>query len=398
MKKIGIIRIPFNIDSLRQVTDQLSFFEGDVYLIDLSNRLATVNKESLSANVKLASCDSYELDCLVELVQFLKLDNVISFPEAGLIDSARIRDELGMRGHSYEVELNSTNKYLMRQSFLRDKLTQVHSRKCNIIELYSTLLDFGFPAIVKPSNLTGGIGVQFIESKKEIINYVNRINNNPYSRDCDLVIESFISGAEYSVEGVLLDNTIHIYGITEKQTTGAPYFVEVGHAFCPNHPLIEVLVPSLKSFFKSLGMFLCPFHIEFKVVDGCIEIIEVHSRFGGDYITKLIEYSIGSKVYLDYINYLVFGIVPCIDKHQSTITTIQFSVSLGGKVESITSLEPSFLDDLLEYKVVVKEGDVLNPQVGYYERPAYFIARIENTSQIDNLRSRINHFVIELCT
>ena len=151
------------------------------------------------------------------------------------------------------------------------------------------------------------MGVQLIKDITEIAKYSSRLQNNAYANGCELIVESFLPGEEFSAEGVLLDGEIQIYGVTEKETTEQPYFVETGHRFETNHRLLAWLHPALKKVFEALDMTTCPFHVEFKIVDGCLEIIELHSRFGGDFVTKLIEYSSGNKVFLEYAEFLCHG-------------------------------------------------------------------------------------------
>jgi len=213
-----------------------------------------------------------------------------------------------------------------------------------------------------------------------------------------LVLESVVLGAEYSVEGLLLDGVVHLYGVTEKQTTEAPYFVEIGHRFDANHPLMTLLHPTLQAIFSALGMTLCPFHIEFKVVDQRVEIIEIHSRFGGGFITRLMEYSLGNEVFLEYAEYLMHGRIPCVDRHAAIVTAVGFTLVPAGVVRSVSALPQTDIIELLEHKISVRLGDVINPQTSFYDRPAYFIARLKDGQAAQAFEQWIKGFTIELAT
>lgn len=396
MTKLGILQLPYNLDSLRQIIEQLSSFNGKVYFIDLPERVAATQVSPLPDNIAFVTCPSYETDSLVEIEKTLALDNLISFAELGLIPAAHVRDALSMPGHNVETELNSVDKYKMRQLLIENGLTLVKTTKCRPDELAAAVAHFGLPAIAKPSSLTGSIGVQLLEQASDLNEYIARINSNVYSKGCELVLESYIPGAEYSVEGLLLNGTIHIYGVTEKQTTQAPYFVETGHRFNPNHPLLSWLYPTLQEVFVALSMTLCPFHIEFKIVDERLEVIEIHSRFGGDFITKLLEYSLGNKAFLEYVEYLCHGIIPRINRHDASVTAVQFSTVPAGVVQSVSTLPPAVAACLLEYKIGVKPGDVIRPQTGFYDRPAFFISRLKDEHEARTFQQCINDFKIEL--
>lgn len=207
-------------------------------------------------------------------------------------------------------------------------------------------------------------------------------------------------GAEFSVEGLLLDGELRIYGVTEKETTEQPYFVETGHRFDPNHQFMPWLHPALEEIFGALGMKICPFHVEFKIMDGRLEIIELHSRFGGDFITKLIEYSSGNKVFLEYAEFLCYGNIPCVVRAGADVTAVKFSTVSAGRITSVSPLNNDFIGTLLEHKIAVKEGDIINPATGYYDRPAYFISKFKNSNEEMVFQTAFKQFKIltsEIC-
>lgn len=394
MTRLGILQLPYNLDILKQITTQLSHFNGHVFLIDSDTRISSVKKFELPSNLHFVACDSYAVECIQALSIDLRLDHLISLAELGLMPASQVRDQLSMRGHGSEVEKKSVDKHAMRVALAGANLTGVKFEKCTIDQLSGVLGRFGLPAIVKPISLTGSIGVQLIGHIAEIADYSNRLQNNPYANGCELIVESFVPGAEFSVEGLLLDGELQIYGLTEKATTEQPYFVETGHRFDSNHRLLPWLHPVLKEIFAALGMTLCPFHVEFKIVDGCLEIIELHSRFGGDFITKLIEYSSGNKVFLDYVEFLCFGIWPHVNRAEAQVTAVKFSTVSAGRVTSVSSLSDAFIETLLEHKIAVKEGDVISPLTGYYDRPAYFISKYKSPDDEAFFQAAFSQFEI----
>lgn len=394
MTRLGILQLPYNLDILKQITTQLSHFNGHVFLIDTDARISSVKEFVLPSNIHFVACDSYAVDCIQALSIDLRLDNLISLAELGLMPASQVRDRLSMRGHSAEVEKNSVDKHAMRVALAEAGLTGAKFEKSTISQLTDVVSRFDLPVIVKPVSLTGSIGVQLIKDIAEIADYSNRLQNNAYANGCELIVESFLPGAEFSVEGLLLDGELQIYGVTEKETTEQPYFVETGHRFDANHRLLPWLHPALKEIFEALGMTICPFHVEFKIIDGYLEIIELHSRFGGDFITKLIEYSSGNKVFLEYAEFLCCGSRPRINRVDAQVTAVKFSTVSAGRIASISPLNDEFIGTLLEHKIGVKEGDVINPATGYYDRPAYFISKFRNPDEEAFFQTAFNQFKI----
>jgi hypothetical protein len=121
------------------------------------------------------------------------------------------------------------------------------------------------------------------------------------------------------------------------------------------------------------------------VTDGKIEIIEIHSRFGGGFITKLIELATGNKLFLDYVRYLDEGILPFVDRKNKLITSIQFVLCEKGRVSFVNLLPEENLDWLVDYKCDCKIGDIITPSTGYFDRPSYYIYQSE-TRELEKKR------------
>jgi biotin carboxylase len=386
--RMGIIRLPYNTDVFGQVVQNLTNFDGEIVFIDEPATIDRLRDYALPPNCSFQRVDLRSNDALVSLCKALQPNNVLSFAELGLMPAARVRTSLGMWGHGVDTELASVDKYTMRTTLAEHGLTSVATRKVAVAQLSEALAQARLPVIVKPASLTGSIGVQLIERLDQVDDYIARLSRNEMAKECDLVIETYLPGDEYSVEGLLLDGEVYIYGVTEKSTTGAPYFVETGHAFHAEHPLISPLQVQLPRIFAALGMSLCPFHVEFKMHDGEVEIIELHSRFGGDLITKLIEVSLGNEVFLEYVNYLAYGARPIIDRTDRAIAAIHFVTCGPGTIESIDLFDTAGSDWIEDHKSAAAVGDRVTPAVGYYERLAHFIYKA-NTPQIESQRRNL---------
>ena len=132
MTRLGILQLPYNLDILKQITTQLSHFNGHVFLIDTDARISSVKEFVLPSNLHFVACDSYSVDCIQALSIDLRLDNLISLAELGLMPASQVRDKLSMRGHSAEVEKNSVDKHAMRVALAAAGLTGVKFEKSTI--------------------------------------------------------------------------------------------------------------------------------------------------------------------------------------------------------------------------------------------------------------------------
>ena len=96
-----------------------------------------------------------------------------------------------------------------------------------------------------------------------------------------------MEGPEVSVETLSIDGECHVIQITDKITTNAPYFVEMGHSEPSALPdeIKQKIVQTTKSAVKAIGIENGPSHTELKITAEGPKIVELGARLGGDNIT-----------------------------------------------------------------------------------------------------------------
>ena len=110
------------------------------------------------------------------------------------------------------------------------------------------------------------------------------------SRNHSVVIEQFIDGPEFSVEAIVWQGEPHVLAVTDKKTTDAPFFVELGHNQPSIFPLSvqqQVREAALAGM-KALNLDNCAAHCELKIQDGQPYLMEIGARLGGDFITTVL--------------------------------------------------------------------------------------------------------------
>lgn len=230
-----------------------------------------------------------------------QIDGVIHpCSEVSMNVMGRINDKLGLSGISRDTAIRATNKHLMRQAFEQGGAPSPKSFCTNDADdgwsIFVNELSHN-TAILKPSRNSGSRGVAKISrqtSKEEFVSLFNRAMNE--SRDKSVMIEQFIDGPEFSVEIIVWQGEPYVLTVTDKKTTEAPYFVELGH----NQPSVfpeemqERLKDAAVAGVKALGLDNCAAHAELKLMDGKPYLMEIGARLGGDFIsTELTHLSTG---------------------------------------------------------------------------------------------------------
>lgn len=106
----------------------------------------------------------------------------------------------------------------------------------------------------------------------------------------DTIVETHVPGEEFSAEIVVRGGFLVFAAVTRKVTSGAPLFLELAHStLCVDAlPLPrETLQADLTAVAAALSLIETVAHIEFKVVDGRVCVIEVNLRPAGGHITEI---------------------------------------------------------------------------------------------------------------
>lgn len=317
---------------------------------------------------------------MVAMAKEEQIDGVIHpCSEVAMNVMGRINDELGLCGISKEIAIRATNKHLMREAFEKYGAPSPKSILTKDEEdAWSTFCnEFDTNAILKPSRNSGSRGIAKLVkgiSKDEFISLYSRALDE--SRDHQVLIEQFIEGPEFSVEVIVWQGEPHVLAVTDKKTTEAPYFVELGH----NQPSLfpEEMQQKLKdgaiAGCKALGLTNCAAHCELKVQKGEAYLMEIGARMGGDFIsTELTHLSSGIDMVAATID-VVLGVKPNLnpveDKHG---VAIRYFTPKPGVVKAIENEDALKRSDVYNAEIYVKPGDEIGEVKSSLDRSGHVI-------------------------
>lgn len=152
------------------------------------------------------------------------------------------------------------------------------------------------PCIVKPVDGEASVGVAKIESPADIDAALQRVGDEHIDRG--VLVEEFLIGDEFSVEGISTGALHHIVAITKKFKDDRT-FVERGHLVPAPVDVAarESIVSYVKRVLDALNFHDCPSHTEIVLTARGPRIIETHNRIGGDCIMDLVRLATGVDMY-----------------------------------------------------------------------------------------------------
>ena len=246
-------------------------------------------------------CDKFypisivDKDAILEVCREEGIDAVTTIAsDVAVLTVNYVAEQMGLIGNPDKYSQTATNKYLMRQCFMENG---VPSPKFCLTdgEVPMAISTFRFPVIVKPTDRSGSRGVEKVEKQEDLQEAITRACNESFQKKA--VIEEFVEGREISVESISFKGKHHILQITDKVTTGSPFFVELEHHQPSSLPenvkqrVREIVLCALDALHIKFGAS----HSELKITqNGDIRVIEIGARMGGDFIgSDLVKLSTG---------------------------------------------------------------------------------------------------------
>lgn len=316
-----------------------------------------------------------------------QIDGVIHpCSEVSMNVMGRLNDELGLSGITREQAIRATNKHLMREAFEKGNAPSPKSILTDSAEDAWEHLqnDFTTDGILKPSRNSGSRGIAKVVrdmNKADFINAYNIALNE--SRDKSVLIEQFIEGPEFSIEIIVWNGNVNVLTVTDKKTTGAPHFVELGHnqPSCFSAADVETLKSAAVAGVKALGVNNCACHAEAKLMDGKAYLMEIGARLGGDFIsTELTHLSTGIDMVAAAIN-VALGVEPNLNpKEEPKGVCIRYFCPTPGKLVSISNTEIFADPRVYLWEIYHKEGDEIPEVTSSLCRSGHVIVT-ENTPQ-----------------
>lgn len=325
-----------------------------------------------------------------------EIDGVIHpCSEVSMHVMGRINDEMGLSGISREQAIRATNKHLMREAFEKGGAPSPKSILTESAEDAWNHLqnDFQTNAILKPSRNSGSRGIAKVVrdiAKEEFLELYNVALNE--SRDKSVLIEQFIEGPEFSIEIIVWNGNVNILTVTDKKTTGAPHFVELGHSqpSCRTAKEVEILKAAAVAGVKALGVNNCACHAEAKLQDGKAYLMEIGARMGGDFIsTVLTRLSTGVDMIAAAVN-CALGIEPILKPTtEKQGVCIRYFCPKPGKLARISNTELLDIPNVYSKEIYVKEGDIIQNVTSSLCRSGHVIVTEENASKAVELAEKI---------
>ncbi|MGE9939481.1 ATP-grasp domain-containing protein [Collinsella sp. SGI.180] len=228
-----------------------------------------------------------DYEAMLAIAREFKPDAIASGAcDTSVVTVARLCEELGLPGNSVDAALNSTDKLRMIKCFAQEGVAHPAFAVAKKAELDVFVPPFPYPIITKPTDSAGGRGVNLVSSPETLLSALQTASAAGVSGD--VLVEECMSGPEVSVEIIISDGVPHVLQVTDKLTSGAPNFFEIGHVqptslSCEQRKAISDVASSAV---LAVGLKNSVAHAEVMLTSEGPKMVELGARLGGGWITS----------------------------------------------------------------------------------------------------------------
>lgn len=298
--------------------------------------------------------------------------------------------KLGLTGIAYDTAVKATDKGEMIKAF---ENAGVEHPWYYIIEDAAKPLPEGatYPCITKPTDNAGSRGVMLVGSREELEAALAYSAEN--GRSGAVIMEEYMVGSEVSVEIIVWQGVPHVLQITDKLTTGAPHFVEMGHSQpsrlkAEDQDKIRDLACRAV---KAVGIDNGPAHVEIMLTEEGPKMVELGARMGGDCITThLVPLSTGIDMIKATID-ICLGLTPDIAPKFQKGSAIRFFDVPCGTITAIAGVEEAKkVPGVQQISFTKQVGDTAGEIGASGDRVGFAIAQADTAEAANTICKKAN--------
>ncbi len=230
------------------------------------------------------------------------VDAVLAVDDSGVELAALLSQRMSLPGNAANAVRGVRDKLAFRR-LLREReflCPQFHHLESGE-DPRALVSELSFPVVVKARRLSGSRGVIRANDSEELLRAVNRVRAIQSRADRDaqelgLIIEDFIPGLEYALEGILERGELTTLALFDKpDPLDGPYFEETLYVTPSRLPealqdrVHQVVARACRVASLAVG----PVHAEVRINERGIWILEVAARSIGGLCARVLTHSLG---------------------------------------------------------------------------------------------------------
>lgn len=340
------------------------------------------------------ACGIDDRAALLVLATRLRPDGIVTDQtDAAVPVVGMLTDALGIPGNGVELAQLFTNKALMRR-YGEEKgfPTPQYRTASSVTEALSSAAAIGYPVVVKPPASQSSNGVYVVYDDAEMREAFGKAAS--FARADNVIVEQFIDGTEFTVEGFMTSIGHKTLAISQKGHFSDCPTVACSLRYTPDNAHFDYdrLSRQHDAMLDNSGLRFGLTHAEYKFSAGEFFLIEFAARGGGTRIASdIVPWVSGVDVLEKLLDHAVEGHSdPIPDGILKRCALLEFLQVAPGIVKSIEGLEAVCgFPGVCAVKINYGPGERIPPVASDTSRPGYFILQTETEGELDILRTKV---------
>lgn len=231
------------------------------------------------------------------------IDAVLAVGDRPAVLAAAVAERLGLPGNPVAGALASRDKLRSREAFRAAGLMTPSYQAADLeADERALARSVAYPAVIKPLALSGSRGVMRVDTPEQLVVAFSRLRRLLTSTDVRLerdrahdrvIVESFVPGEEFALEGVLTRGALHTFAVFDKpEPLDGPFFEETIYV-TPSRAADAVqrtIIDTVAAAVRSLGLRHGPVHAECRVNSNGVYMLEVAARPIGGLCSRALRF------------------------------------------------------------------------------------------------------------
>lgn len=346
---------------------------------------------------------THDYNQVIAVAKKEEIDGVVTNSEPVMHIMSKIMSELNLPCIPPQIMELFLNKKLMRDYLEKRGLNTIRYRYVyNKAAAKKFLKEIDKKIVMKPVDSSASKGVFSIRKDSEIEKFFD-ITKKSNRREEEVLLEEYISGPEFTVDGICISGKHYTLGISEKHHFA--YNENVADALFFSSFSNEYDYESLKKYNDEIVQStLLPFgmtHSEYKYENGKFHFIEMSARGGGAYIaTSIIPFMSG----IDTMKLLFNASLGIETKNEISIrkeyydrcAILKFFSTPDNKSGYVKEIKGAYIlntPNVIRHEFFFDVGDYIKPAENDSERIGYYIAVANTKEQLNNIIEEIENTV-----
>jgi GNAT superfamily N-acetyltransferase len=247
-----------------------------------------------------------------------------------------------------------------------------------------------YPCVAKPAMLSASRGVIRCDNPEELSRALKRIHSLLYSEgklgEDVVLVEDYIDGLEYAVDGLLKRGRLQVLAIFEKPDPMAgPFFEETIYLTPPrlSHKVAGQVIAALENLCRKLGICEGALHAELRINSSGVWFLEIAGRTVGGRCGRILEFQTGRSLE-ELVLANATRLPAAVGESTGSSGVMMIPVTQGGvlrRVEGISAARR--VPDIVDVEIDVREGQILVPWPEGCAYPGFIFARAGTVADVE---------------